>query len=607
MEQDFVKLYKSENHAEYLQKQFKIMFSSEIYLDTKLICRDGNISVNKMLAGLVLPELSQSLRFNSFQEELSVLLPQHGIAEVKELINQVFTFKSNIDLSLNQIDPSSNDYLGIGIKEEFSGDENEDFYNNEDYLENETTNQDESIENGLNKSLVLFEGEKDNVEKRSIKANWNRTKRLVEFLTACKAIFDREIFTANENVGQCLECSEKLDISDGHLPLKTHLKKHSATYRQFMVKNRERNRKLRRGIETGILVFPKKSSAVWDYFIDDSANESATCTACSKVVSEKNLRRHLQSTHKDRFHELIARENESKAKKNKDKYNYDVDLQLENNLKMIDVVKKPASVEQSFVCDTCGKTFGSKDSLRGHMRIVHDPQYGKHKCDKCDKLLATAYQLASHKKAQHEGHNVFPCEQCGKILSSQVNLNMHVKTVHDQIKDFSCPHCDYSVSSSTALSVHVKSAHLGVKHSCDKCDAEFSSYSSLHSHKLVHSENRPYVCQICGKGFKKKTHCEIHTRNIHSTSSYTCEDCGKSFKSEQYLLDHMRMHDESVQFPCKYCSKKFVTKTKLKQHTNTHTGERPYVCPYACGKAYPSCDQLSHHKNQCGLKIDVHV
>lgn len=607
-----MKLYKSENHDDYLQKQFKDMFASKNYLDTKLVCNGGDISVNKMLAGLVLPELSLSQRFNTFQEELIVLLPQHDLAEVKELINKLFTFKSNRDLSINHIEVSKANFLAIDIKDEFSGDnkieEIPEYYNPEDYLENEDISQAEEIDDGLNETSISIVRDKNKITKRSNSAIRHRIKRLVEFLTTCKAIFDREIFTVNDAVGLCLKCSEKIDISNGHITLKRHLRKHPAIYSEFQLKNRERNIKLRKATETGILVVSDKTgrfSAVWDYFIEDSDNESAICTACSKVVANKGggvstLRRHLQRRHKDRYEELIARKSEDKAKKNEDIYKCDVDPQLEDNLKSFNVV------QESYICDTCGKILGSRTSLNHHMR-VHDPQHGKHKCDKCDKFLATEYQLASHKKAQHEGNNVFPCQQCGKILSSQVNLNMHIKTVHDQIKDISCPHCDYSVSTRNAMLIHVKSAHLGVTHRCDKCDAVFSTFSSLHSHRLVHSQNRPFVCQICGKGFKKRTHCETHTLNIHSTSTYTCEDCGKTFKSEQYLLDHMKMHDESSQFPCKYCSKKFVTRTKLKQHTNIHTGERPYVCPHACGKAFPSSDQLSHHKNQCGVKIDVSV
>jgi len=253
------------------------------------------------------------------------------------------------------------------------------------------------------------------------------------------------------------------------------------------------------------------------------------------------------------------------------------------------------------ICTVCGKTLSNRTALKLHVAL-HDPSYGKHKCEECGKLYTTENLLNFHRRTQHEGfkvQNVFPCEICGKILTRASGLRDHIKLVHDKIFDKECPHCEFKASTNVDLKKHIEGNHLGITHSCDQCGMEFKYSNNLSQHKKVHSDVRPFVCQECGSSFKKKSSLDRHILSVHSTSSFPCHECGKMFKSELNMLAHMRMHDEDVQFPCTFCSRKFVTRTKLKMHINTHTGETPYKCPHNCGKAFHSSDQLSHHKKQC--------
>ena len=68
----------------------------------------------------------------------------------------------------------------------------------------------------------------------------------------------------------------------------------------------------------------------------------------------------------------------------------------------------------NYKCDFCDKTFRKKDSLKRHIKIVHEG-VKNHKCDMCEKSFFTSSFLESHKTNFHLKNK---CDICEKGFST---------------------------------------------------------------------------------------------------------------------------------------------------------------------------------------------
>ena len=67
-------------------------------------------------------------------------------------------------------------------------------------------------------------------------------------------------------------------------------------------------------------------------------------------------------------------------------------------------------------CDTCGKNFCNKLTLRNHIIVVHGPEDKKtHVCDKCGKGFVKPHLLVRHVRERHptEEDKKYICDDCG--------------------------------------------------------------------------------------------------------------------------------------------------------------------------------------------------
>ena len=79
-------------------------------------------------------------------------------------------------------------------------------------------------------------------------------------------------------------------------------------------------------------------------------------------------------------------------------------------------------------CDICGKTFSRPDSLKIHIRAVHEEikNLKNHKCESCDKCFSTLSKLLSHIKVIHEGIKEHKCELCEREFGRKESLKVCV-------------------------------------------------------------------------------------------------------------------------------------------------------------------------------------
>lgn len=141
------------------------------------------------------------------------------------------------------------------------------------------------------------------------------------------------------------------------------------------------------------------------------------------------------------------------------------------------------SPSESYVCGTCGETYGNLVELRVHERV-------------------------------HPGAKQHVCTLCGRSFSGSGDLNKHLR-VHTGERPYHCGYCGKSFRRADHLRTHVR-VHTGERpYACGVCGQRFSVSSSLQKHKLTHSGDKPCECAVCGKTFRLAAQMKRHELTHH--------------------------------------------------------------------------------------------
>ncbi|KAF8782483.1 Zinc finger protein 227 like protein [Argiope bruennichi] len=374
--------------------------------------------------------------------------------------------------------------------------------------------------------------------------------------------------------------------------------------------------------------FPSKESFDTHYE-QNHLVEKLRCENCNKAFSSKFL------------FEKHSKKHNCKMKNKMASCDFG-DLQISVGNKIID--RKRSTVEKSFECGVCKKSFSSNSNLLNHIQKHNgDKKYVCHICQK--KFMQNVY-LKRHLRT-HTGERPYTCEECFRCFAKRAQLNIHSR-IHTGEMPYSCDICSKKFRHVGSLKyhsffVHTEAGRLQLL-SCNVCGTRFKEKRALLRHELrhktisnpspsqinnspvdciqddikpacvskeelcrfqdnlkpqadIHPEHKPYVCHTCQQCFPNEKsfqeHSDAHTNKvipvISSSFSYDINSGGENLQ-----LDYHNRAEEK--FICNICDEQFDNSDGLKIHFKIHTEQKYSVCE-VCQLCFFDEDALRNHQN----------
>ncbi|XP_035706668.1 zinc finger protein 423 isoform X2 [Folsomia candida] len=236
--------------------------------------------------------------------------------------------------------------------------------------------------------------------------------------------------------------------------------------------------------------------------------------------------------------------------------------------------------DRPYICNTCGKSFESKNNLWTHCRI-HNKIFG---CEFCGLKMATRGDLILHLRThtgksglnKHmekyhgpEGKQLRTYKMDQSQGSSMENMQMNnsgmeISTItamaHRSIQSGVGMLKSVMHKSGTGLTItKIGGADTNVAHrySCRLCNTILIGKVQYIRHMNAHSKTKENADKLL------ESRVEVSTEN---PSSFTCKECGQVYESQELLTKHILTHSESDAPRCILCGKSCTSLGFLKRH-----------------------------------------
>jgi len=533
-----------DNYTLYLARQLHSVHTTGLYNDSVLHCQDGNISVNRLIIGLLYSNLAT---------------------------DEIFCLPNKLDLILTgvKIDEVGQELLEILGVDTFNNDENEDNAVEE--------NLDERCEEGfVPGSMVKTELECSpdinvklevkNEEEGGLAGGSQSTARFKEKWTCyiCKETFRfAEHLTSHalelHNTDRPFQCSYCQFTTKERGQLLRHENIHTRAHqyscdvcgKSFLDTRDLNNHKTVHTNERNMPCQMCEKSFKSDLYLhrhiklvhSDSAGEFK-CEVCDKVFKTKDyLRRHTKKIHcADPIYFVCSFcgknfKSASHRKDHEEIHRGEADAECDIcgaqvRKRNLERHMKTHSEESEFQCDICAKPLKTAEAFKAHMNS-HELPY---KCEFCEKAFSTKYSMKSHTVQQH-------------LLKKEADPSK-VKVEKPMTK---CDQCDYQCATARYMKTHKAVKHDGVLHNCQDCSFTTGDLGSLRSHRRAKHEGVVYSCDICDFKSGYKNNLKNHKAVAHFTVDGRNVPCTPQFSLSKPLpgaaMGHREQTEEKLQFP----------------------------------------------------------
>lgn len=245
---------------------------------------------------------------------------------------------------------------------------------------------------------------------------------------------------------------------------------------------------------------------------DTKEGSNVECPICRKFVSRYNFRAHQRTHNSKKFRCEICGNG------------FVVEKSLRRHV--LEVHEKLGRKE----CEFCGKVFSDSSGYKRHM--AKHSEDGMVPCQICGKLV-NKYLLASHART-HEPKE-YVCDLCGKHFGTKRCVERHIMYVHAKEPKRHqqgsqppsiCRICGKSYTDPATFKRHLETHSESAKLPCPTCNQLFTR-SQLYTHCKIHGP-RDFFCEICGKSFVTNSALQKHIKDVHQRlGQSTCKLCGK--------------------------------------------------------------------------------
>ena len=213
--------------------------------------------------------------------------------------------------------------------------------------------------------------------------------------------------------------------------------------------------------------------------IHNEIEESPSCNICGKICEDrimlfKHMKRHIQPCH--------TKEEERRRRKNrKPKKPLQFNCDQCKGKYSVDEFDDHICEKPSYICNVCGATFQSLQTVNNHHKNMHVNIERKFGCDTCGMMFKSNGHLTGHMRTHQEKQI---CSHCGLKFSK---LSEHIANVHtpDELKSCICPDCGKGFTQFSKLKAHQMNVHIQLRpYKCRTgCDATFNDRSNRGNHE----------------------------------------------------------------------------------------------------------------------------
>ena len=227
-------------------------------------------------------------------------------------------------------------------------------------------------------------------------------------------------------------------------------------------------------------------------------------------------------------------------------------------------------------CAVCGKVFLYGMTAHYIIHMKHHNKQRDHECEVCGIRYINKYQLTQH-MLKHTLAKPVICDRCGGSFASNNSLTVHVKNMHSKNRPvFQCSKCPKVFNSPSGLLYHNTHSHdpdYSKTFPCFVCGKVYKSQYICKMHEAIHKQDKDYKCDLCDAAFKRLNGLQQHKRRHSKDYKHFCKTCNRGFYTPLELVCHQNIHTGEKPFKCSICNYSCAHRVNLFKHKKVHTSE----------------------------------